>query len=114
MAFLVVAGITVPVAWPEGAPANEVVEIGDRMRAFDGTMLSSIRARKREQPVITHPMALAARDTLRAVLTGSPPITCSGDLLGGSGSYDASGLSDRVITGSGGRHYVLSFVLHEI
>lgn len=81
MAFLVVGGVAVP-ASPSDA-TEEIVEIGDRGRAFDGSMLASIRARKRVWTIATVPMTIAAAATLRTQLI-STSVSCSGDLLGGS------------------------------
>lgn len=81
MPFLVIDGETILVA-PSQAP-RQVIEIGDKERAFSGTLRSTIRARKREWDVTTVPMPQADADALEAVLEGTPPLTCSGDLLGG-------------------------------
>lgn len=113
MSFLVVGGVTVPVVYPDGAE-NEVEEIGDMERAFAGNMLSSIRARKNTWPVQTRPLTSSERTALRAALVGTPPIACSGDLLGGSVNCVAVLQSDNVVSVAAGRRYILAFELHEI
>jgi hypothetical protein len=86
MPMLVVGGVTVPVA-REGGVDHDVEEFGgDRTRAFDGTMRSTVRARKGQWSIVTTLMAGGAKDTLVAALVATPPVTCSGDILGASTS----------------------------
>lgn len=112
--FLVVESITVPVAWPDGAD-SQVQEVGDRARAFDGTLLASIRALKGTWPIRTRPMDPNDADTLYAALISAPDLDCSGDLLGGSMTCNAEVHGRPVITvANNERRAVLSFTLHEI
>lgn len=112
--FLVVNSVVIPVAWPDGAE-SPVEEIGDSGRAFLGNMLSSVRARKSTWPVRTRPLTLTERGTLRTALESTPPVACSGDLLGGSVSCTVVILSDNVITIAGGaRRRVIRFELHQV
>lgn len=83
MAILVVGGVTVTVAVGQREPPTV---IGDSGRALDGTMLSTVRARKKRWSVTTSPMSQADAATLEAALVATPPVTCSGDLLGASTS----------------------------
>lgn len=80
MAFLIVGGVTVKVA--TGSPSRSVYEVGDRARAFDGTMLSRVRARKKEWTITTVPLLQADATTLETALNGALPVACSGDLTG--------------------------------
>lgn len=83
MAFCIVDGTTVPVA--PNAGKLRTIEVGDKHRAFDGTMRSSLTDHMREWRVKSAPMASTDADTLYASLTSlSQPKTCSGDLLGAS------------------------------
>ena len=83
MAALVVGGITISVA--AGSPPSEKrLQIGEVVRSFDGSPRSSVHAVATELPIVTTPMLSADANALLAVLEGAHPITCSGDLLGGS------------------------------
>lgn len=113
MAFLIVGGVTIPVAWPDGED-NDIEEIGDRERAFAGNLLSSIRARKNTWSIRTRLLTTTERDAIRAVLEETPPIACSGDMLGGFVNCAAAIHSDVMTTVSAGRRCVLSFDLIEI
>jgi hypothetical protein len=114
MAFLIVNGQTVPVA-VDGA-SMEVELIGDRARAFDGTMRSVRRATKRRWKVKTTPMTLAETTQLTTTLTtAAPPIACSGDLLGGTVSCDGE-ITSVVFSPapSGVPRRAVEFILHEV
>lgn len=89
MPFLTVAGITV-VVQDDSASEPEAERIGASARAFDGTLRSSVRARKRRWQFTTNPMTDAAVATLRAAVeTGTGIVNCSGDaLLGGTVSCE--------------------------
>lgn len=83
MPALVVGGVTVPVA-ADGGVTETRLQIGEVVRSFDGTPRSSVRDAAREWDVRTVPITTTAAGTLLAQLEGSHPISCSGDLLGGS------------------------------
>lgn len=83
MAYLVVGGVTVPVA-ADSPPAHRLSQIGEVVRAFDGSPRSSVQAESPEWEIRTAVLTDAEANTLLAVLRGSHPITCSGDLLGSS------------------------------
>lgn len=85
MAFLVLGSVTVPVSQIEELDKQRV-EIGVRERSFDGTMRSSVRARKDEWRILTRWMTEADADTLRTELENTPPRTATGDLVGTSTS----------------------------
>lgn len=110
MPALVVGGVTVSVA-PGGA-REAVVEIGDRARAFDGTMRSTVRSRKKAWPITTIPMTQGDATTLETALNGTLPVACSGDILGASVNChpEITGIDYVPIAGS--YLVVTSFTLH--
>lgn len=111
MPFLVVGGVTVNVA--TDASSRTVQEIGDRARAFDGTMRSTVRARKKAWSFTTVPMTDAAASTLETALNGTLPVAVSGDITGSVNTHpEVTGREDVAI--SGGFNVVLSFTLHEV
>ncbi len=110
MPFLVVGGVTVKVAI--GTPSRNVVEIGDRARAFDGTMLSRVRARKKQWTIVTTPLLQAAATTLETALNGALPVAVSGDLTGAVNTHpEITGVTPVKVDGA--FRVVLSFTLHE-
>lgn len=112
MPFLTVTGQTVPVA--VGGASEEVELIGDRARAFDGTMRSTRRATKRKWQVKTAPMTTADATSLRTKLLATPPLTCSGDLLGGTVSCDAEITGVEFVAAAGTDRQAIEFTLHEV
>ena len=113
MPFLVVGGTTVSVQAPGGL-RHEVEEFGERVRAFDGTMRTAVRARKSRWSVTTTPMLRAAADTFVGILNGSPPVACSGDVLGGSVNCHPEYQAMAPVPTSGGvTRFAVLFVLHE-
>jgi hypothetical protein len=76
-------------------------------------MRSTRRALKHRWKVKTAPMA--SPDTLLATLLGQPPITCSGDLLGGSVQCDAEVTGVVFSPAPGGlSRRTVEFILHEV
>lgn len=111
MAYLVVGGVTVEVA--AGASSRAVVEIGDRARAFDGTLRSTVRSRKKAWSITTVPMTKANADTLETALNGTLPVAVSGDTTGSVNTHPVvTGRTD--IPTAGGFFVVLSFDLMEV
>ena len=80
MAFLVIAGQTIPVEVKGPVAPRE--EIGRRGRAFDGSARSTVRARKGNWPIVTPFMTTAEANTIVSALEGTPPLAASGDLTG--------------------------------
>lgn len=101
MPALVVGSVTVPVAAADGVTESRP-QIGEVVRAFDGTPRSSVRAKVREWDIQTVPMTATAAASLLTQLEGSHPITCSGDLLGGTLSCTPTEITvtPQKITGS--------------
>lgn len=111
MPYLVVGGVTTEVA--PGASSRSVTEIGDRARAFDGTLRSTVRGRKKAWEFTTVPMTKAAADTLETALNGTLPVAVSGDTTGSVNTHpEVTGRVD--IATSGGFRVALSFRLFEV
>lgn len=84
MPFLTVAGITVTVQ-DRNAQEREPTRIGASDRAFDGSLRSSVRTRKRSWSFTSVPLTTADLTTLRtAIETGTGIVACSGDALNGA------------------------------
>lgn len=112
MAFLVVSGITVPVT-PSGANRS-TEEIGDRARAFDGTMRQTVLATKRSWSATTAPLSQANADTLyNALLSTTLPLVCSGDFLGATRNCFATVDDWNYVKTAVGYLIVGSFTLYE-
>jgi len=77
MAFLKVGSQTISVARVD----RDVEEIGERARAHDGTMRSTVRARKNVWNITTVPLAMATADTLETALTATASYTVRGTLV---------------------------------
>lgn len=110
MAFLVIAGQTIPVLLEE--PESIRVEIGRRERAFNGDLRSSVRVRKEEWPIITKLIPRATADTIITALEGTPPLAASGDMAG-SINVLVGGITKRHQKFSSGEHVQLSFLVME-
>lgn len=104
-------GMDVNVAWDEAE--KDDLEIGDAARAIDGSYRSTVTLRKREWKLSTPPMVRADANVLESRLSGAGPLSCSGDLLGGTVSCfpELTGWSAIGVPAS---HKVrLDFSLHE-
>ena len=80
MAFLVIAGQTIDVLLDE-ASERAPERIGSVTRAFDGGLLTQVRAEKRSGAFTTAPMTRAAYETLRTNTALGAIVACSGDAL---------------------------------
>src|SRR5690606_36270438 len=78
---LVVGSMPVPVILPDGAQVEEE-EIADRARTISGVLRSVRIAQKRRWRIRTTLMPRPQADALRAQLLSTPPITCSGAIVG--------------------------------
>lgn len=86
MAFLVIAGQTIPVI-PTSARRREFA-IGEVRRAFSGAPRSSVRGYKLAwEGVETSWISRAQADTIRTAIKGTPPLTTTGDLTGAINTY---------------------------
>lgn len=86
MAYLVVAGITVPVA-TGGATKKALEEGGTDSRAYSGGLRSTVRWEKRNYQFTTTGLLDADAVAIETAVAGGAFVTCSGDALGGSASY---------------------------
>ncbi len=110
MAFLIIAGQTIPVLMQE--PTSSRGEVGRRGRAFDGSARSTVRARKEDWPIVTKYVLRATADTMVSALEGSPPLAASGDLTG-SINVLVGGIRKRHRKFATGEHVQLSFLVQE-
>jgi hypothetical protein len=113
MPALVVAALTIPVA-ADGGFRLSFSTTGGVTVAFDNSALSDQANYKRQWEVTTRLLTAAEYAPIVAALQGTPPLTCSGDLLGGSvscvptlGTVDIRPMGNSVV------RYVLSFTLRE-
>lgn len=86
---------------------------GDFGRAFSGKLRTDLRAEHRVIRVTTPELTTAETDTLLAVLRGTPPLTCSGDLIGSPSvecHVEPGSIRVQPITATDN---VVSFELHE-
>lgn len=109
MPALVVGGVTVPVAL-EGVTRKNIAA-GDRDRAYDGSPVSDVSDPLHELDLRTAPMAPAAATTLRGVLAGAMPVTCSGDLLGAVIDCDVEAPEEEPVKVSDGPRWVFHLIL---
>lgn len=110
MPFLVVGGVAASVA--RDTAARETIEIGDRARAFDGTMRTTIRSRKYRWSARTTPLTQADADTFLAALNGALPVACTGDWTGAVDTHpEVTGIEH---IGAGSSHRIIvAFALNE-
>lgn len=111
--YLVVAGVTVPVA-PDSVK-EVAVPVGQVRRAYSGAPRSSVSAYKREwRGVTTTWIARSAANSLRAALKGTPPLAVSGDLPAGSITVYIQNIEDAGRSKFAGGEYVrISFDMLE-
>ncbi len=110
MAFLIIAGETIPVLMQE--PTSSRSEVGRRGRAFDGSARSTVRARKEEWPIVTKYIPRATADTIVSALEGTPPLAATGDLTGAINVL-VGGIRKRHKKFAAGEYVQLSFIVHE-
>lgn len=114
MAFLTLPGaVDVPVDMDAGSAELEHDEVGGRRRAINGTMHSTVRAFKRRWSVRLVAVPRATGDAIMAILQGTMPISCSGDLLGAA--VDCHAEPGRILHPkfAAGEYQLIQFVLHE-
>lgn len=99
----------------------EYNEVGDRRRAFDGTMHSTIRDRKRVWKFETTPLTIADFGTLYTSLTAAGPVDFEGVALDGENvtvTAHVEILGHKAVrfaaaTADAGQRRILMFALHE-
>lgn len=81
MAILTLNGTEVKVTdFRDGAP----IEIGERLRAVDGTLLDSVRARKQTWSGETTELSPADYTTVRNLIESTSSVTAAGDYFASS------------------------------
>jgi hypothetical protein len=83
MAMLSVAGVAYDVM-TDGATEEEDERMGQSVRAFDGTLRSTMRTPKRVWQFTLGPLTETDYQTLRTNVGAGLFVTCAGDALGGS------------------------------
>jgi hypothetical protein len=83
LAFLVVAGITVPIALT-GATKKAPEKAGAESRAFGGNLRSTTRWTKRNWQFTTKGLLDADAAAIEAAVNPGDFVTCTGDALGGA------------------------------
>lgn len=111
MPFLVVNGTTIKVA--AGVPVQRKrIERGERQRAFDLTLLSSVDSTRKDQwQITTPPVPRADADSYKTAIEGTPPYNCSGDLLAGTVSCHGFISSWESIPAATGEYVIITFEL---
>lgn len=88
---------------------------GDLARMEDGSLRDSRKGRKNVWRLVTGTLLSAANAaTLETAITGAPPLTCSGDVLGGTFSCVGVLKKKQRITTLGTVMYRIHFELHEV
>lgn len=108
----VVGGVTVGLAF---APVEESVEeIGDRARAFNGTMRSTVRTFKRSWTQQTKPISDADATTLLAALRGALPVAVSGDVTGAVNTHPKVNSVTTIPISGGTLRRAVNYTLFEV
>jgi hypothetical protein len=81
MAFLTIAGVTVPVSI-SGAAEKQKETVGSDSRAYAGNLRSTVRAEKRNWQFTTKTLSTVDDAALVAAVAGGVFVTCAGDALG--------------------------------
>lgn len=81
MAFLTIAGTTIPVS-TGGAVAKAIERVGSSTRAFAGNLRSTVRAEKRAWQFTTRWLTQGDAAIIEALYNNGEFVTCAGDALG--------------------------------
>lgn len=112
MPALVVGAVTVSGAV---AAPKTVLEAIDRERAVDNSLLATqLGTAKGQWAIQVTNRPLAQLSAILAALAALPPITCSGDILGGSVSCHPEVHGQDLVLGTNPRLWNLSFTLHQV
>src|SRR5579884_3291645 len=96
MAFLTIAGITIPVAVASGATKKAPETGGADSRAFAGNLRTTVRYEKRNWQFTTTPLLDAAAAAIETACAGGAFVTVAGDAVGGVN------VTCRITVGDGG------------
>jgi hypothetical protein len=116
MAFLSVAGTVVPVA--EGSVKRDVLEIGDRMRTFDGSLRETIRNRVSSYAGETPPLLWADASSVFDTMNASTqPQNVSGTMLSSGGATTVTmmtrALKSRPVQSGTQEAFIVSWIAEE-
>ena len=81
MAFLIIAGLTIPVA-PDGATKKAIESGGSDSRAYAGNLRSTTRWERNQWQFTTKHLSESDASAIETALAGGPFVSCSGDALG--------------------------------
>lgn len=115
MDFLTIDGTPVAVARDSAELSADVV--GERARAFDGTLRSTQRAVKRRWKLSTPPLLAAEAEALWTRLTAfAAPRRCAGEMIGGTTEVECEVEvgSVKYIAGPGAARQSFEFTLVEV
>lgn len=113
MPFLVIAGITVPVA-PDGAAVLPLERVGSSARAFDGSLRSSVRLEKRGWRFRTPLRSVETWTALEAAVAEGAEVLCSGDAIGDGATCEVTVGDAELVPVAGGFRKALTLVLREV
>lgn len=114
MADVVVGSVNVSVLRSSGAGHDYEEFGGDRTRMDDGSQRVTVKGRKNVWSFVTSRLNASDASTLETAIVAAPPITCSGDLLGGSFSCAGILLRKERVSFTGTIWYHVHFSLSEV
>ena len=112
MSFLTVSGTVVPIK--DGGVEIEYTNVGDRARAWDGTLRQTVTGQRKAYRITTAPMSSGTAASVVTALSCTPPLAIAGDMLplGVSAVYPELISAAFAQSGTGVRS-VLEYRLHE-
>lgn len=113
MPFLVIAGITVPVA-PNGAQILAPERVGSSARAFDGSLRTTVRDEKKAWRFRTPARPPSTWAALKDAIDSGTFVTCSGDALGASFTCEVMLGDSDLVQVAGGFREALTLTLRQV
>jgi hypothetical protein len=115
MPFLTVGGTTVDVSATGSSAERAPKMIGTRARAFNGSLISTERSRKREWEFVTSLVTQATFETLETAVANGAFVDCSGDALSGDTISCRVTITEAGFTTLGSDHRrTLTLLLEEV
>lgn len=111
MPMLALDGTDVPLLYQP--IAGETREFGDTETAYDGGLMTRIRARKKQWQCVTRWLSASDATALYTILTSSPPVNATGDLTGTT-TVIIQNITEQTHTLAGGARYrAFSFTMRQ-